>query len=237
MGLFETYRIAGGEAGMAHFLSQFGPALKWPWTKLTDVPELTEELVEKIASQSDAQSGAMTIRALERLRDNNLVAMMRALKQQGSAAGQLIKAHEKTISLPAKAARASRTISRIIPIDWTDYNGHMNESRYGQVFSDAADSFLASIGMNETYVAGGYSYFTAETAIKYMQETHAGDAVIVETEVMMADGKKLKLAHQMKRADDNRLLASCEQFLLHVSLVTRKSCAPLSPVAEALALL
>ena len=237
MGLFETYRIAGGEAGMAHFLSQFGPALKWPWTKLTDVPELTEELVEKIASQSDAQSGAMTIRALERLRDNNLVAMMRALKQQGSAAGQLIKAHEKTISLPAKAARASRTISRIIPIDWTDYNGHMNESRYGQVFSDAADSFLASIGMNETYVAGGYSYFTAETAIKYMQETHAGDAVIVETEVIMADGKKLKLAHQMKRADDNRLLASCEQFLLHVSLVTRKSCAPLSPVAEALALL
>jgi carnitine 3-dehydrogenase len=70
-----------------------------------------------------------------------------------------------------------------------------------------------------------------------MQETHAGDAVIVETEVLMADGKKLKLAHQMKRADDNRLLASCEQFLLHVSLVTRKSCAPLSPVAEALAAL
>ena len=30
MGLFETYRIAGGTAGMRHFLSQFGPALKWP---------------------------------------------------------------------------------------------------------------------------------------------------------------------------------------------------------------
>ena len=27
MGLFETYRIAGGEAGMAHFLAQFGPCL------------------------------------------------------------------------------------------------------------------------------------------------------------------------------------------------------------------
>ncbi|MCG8598534.1 MAG: 3-hydroxyacyl-CoA dehydrogenase NAD-binding domain-containing protein, partial [Verrucomicrobiales bacterium] len=36
MGLFETYRIAGGEAGMEHFLAQFGPALKWPWTKLMD---------------------------------------------------------------------------------------------------------------------------------------------------------------------------------------------------------
>ena len=30
MGLFETYRIAGGEAGMAHFITQFGPCLKWP---------------------------------------------------------------------------------------------------------------------------------------------------------------------------------------------------------------
>ena len=30
MGLFETYRIAGGEAGMKHFLAQFGPTLAFP---------------------------------------------------------------------------------------------------------------------------------------------------------------------------------------------------------------
>ena len=28
MGLFETYRIAGGKAGMRHFISQFGPTFK-----------------------------------------------------------------------------------------------------------------------------------------------------------------------------------------------------------------
>ncbi len=27
MGLFETFRLAGGEDGMAHFIRQFGPAL------------------------------------------------------------------------------------------------------------------------------------------------------------------------------------------------------------------
>ncbi len=64
MGLFETYRIAGGEAGMKHFMAQFGPALEWPWTKLMDVPEFTEELVDLIAGQSDAQSGHMPIRDL-----------------------------------------------------------------------------------------------------------------------------------------------------------------------------
>ena len=38
MGTFLVYRLAGGEAGMRHFMAQFGPALQWPWTKLTDVP-------------------------------------------------------------------------------------------------------------------------------------------------------------------------------------------------------
>jgi len=57
MGLFETYRVAGGEAGMKHFMAQFGPCLTFPWTKLMDVPEFTDELVDLIAGQSDAQSG------------------------------------------------------------------------------------------------------------------------------------------------------------------------------------
>ncbi len=90
MGLFETYRIAGGEGGMAHFIRQFGPALSWPWTKLTDVPELTDELVERIESQSNEQSGAYTIRELERIRDRNLAAMMRALEANDWGAGQTL---------------------------------------------------------------------------------------------------------------------------------------------------
>jgi len=98
MGLFETYRIAGGEAGMAHFIAQFGPCLEWPWTKLMDVPELTDELVDKIASQSDEQSGAHSIRELERIRDNNLVDMMRAQKERNWGAGELLNAHDKRLA-------------------------------------------------------------------------------------------------------------------------------------------
>ena len=64
MGLFETYRVAGGEAGMRHFISQFGPTLSWPWTKLMDVPELNEELINKIVTQSDEQSGIYSIRRI-----------------------------------------------------------------------------------------------------------------------------------------------------------------------------
>ena len=94
MGLFETYRIAGGEGGMAHFVAQFGPALAWPWTKLMDVPEMTPEFAAKIGAQSDLQSGQLGIRALEQLRDRNLVAILRALKREGSGAGAVIAAQE-----------------------------------------------------------------------------------------------------------------------------------------------
>ncbi|WP_224823282.1 carnitine 3-dehydrogenase [Cognatishimia sp. MH4019] len=225
MGLFETYRIAGGEAGMKHFMEQFGPALAWPWTKLMDVPEFTPELVDLIATQSDAQSGALDIRALERLRDDNLVAMMRALKQRDAAAGALLNAHEATLPKPPEQVPL-RSVERVIPVDWTDYNGHMNEGRYGQIFSDAADAVMAEIGADATYIAGGLSYFTVETTVKYLKETHAGERVHVASRITLADGKKLRLWHEMIRSADDTVLASCDQFLLHVSLETRASCPP-----------
>lgn len=108
MGMFQVYRIAGGEAGMRHFMAQFGPCLSWPWTKLMDVPEYNDELVDLIATQSDEQSGKWSIRELETIRDDNLVAIMEALgkagKGKGWGAGELHNAYVKQLG---KAARAN----------------------------------------------------------------------------------------------------------------------------------
>ncbi len=232
MGLFETYRVAGGEAGMRHFMEQFGPALKWPWTKLMDVPDFTDELVDMIADQSDAQSGHLSIRELERKRDNNLIAMMRALKQQGNASGALILDHQKTLKSLPEAANPMVALRRTIPVDWTDINGHMNEGRYGQLFSDAAEEVMAYVGADEAYIQGGLSYFTVETTVKYLAETHAGEAVVVESRVTEGKGKKLRCFHEMKRASDGEVMATCDQFMLHVSLKTRRTCEPADHVAQ-----
>jgi carnitine 3-dehydrogenase len=111
MGMFQVYRIAGGEAGMRHFMAQFGPALKWPWTKLMDVPEFNDELVDLIAKQSDEQAGDLSIRDLEKIRDDNLVAIMDVLsrtnKGKGWGAGALHKDYVKQLSrLAAKGGKA-----------------------------------------------------------------------------------------------------------------------------------
>ena len=236
MGLFETYRIAGGEAGMAHFIGQFGPCLEWPWTKLMDVPELTDELVDKIASQSDEQSGHHSIRELEQIRDDNLVSMMRGLKGRNWGAGELLNSVDETLkkSVTSSTAGLLKTIERVIPVDWTDYNNHMNESRYGQVFSDAADAVMQIIGADADYIAGSQSYFTVDNHIQYISECVAGEEVYVMSKILLGEGKKLKLQHHMFNAADE-LVSTDEQFLLHVDLKTRKSSLPSEYVASKLA--
>jgi len=93
MGLFETYRVAGGAGGFRHFIEQFGPTLDWPWTKLMDTPDFTPELVDTIVEQSDDQSGDHDVRELERIRDRNLVGFLKVLEANNWAAGQATAAH------------------------------------------------------------------------------------------------------------------------------------------------
>ena len=236
MGLFETYRIAGGEAGMRHFIEQFGPCLSWPWTKLMDVPELTEDLIDKIADQSDAQSGHMTIRELERARDNNLVTILRGLKAQDFGAGALLNAQDlrlaPPVSIPADVSAPLETVRRAIPLDWTDYHGHMNEARYLQAFGDATDRLMEIIGCDAEYISKGGSYFTAETHIRHLDEVHAGARISIDTQVIAGAGKKMHLFHAMYAGD--RLLSTGEHMLIHVDLATRRASDPAPDIAAKL---
>jgi carnitine 3-dehydrogenase len=91
MGMFESYRIAGGEGGMPHFLAQFGEALDWPWSHMTNTPKLDDGLIAKICEQSDRQSGEYSIRELERVRDQNLSSILRALESRDWGGGATLK--------------------------------------------------------------------------------------------------------------------------------------------------
>jgi carnitine 3-dehydrogenase len=105
MGTMLTYRIAGGEGGMRHFMEQFGAALQWPWTHLSEVPELTDELLDRITEQSDAQAGEADVHDLERLRDRCLVAVLQGLRGVPYGAGEVLADYEKT--LLARSASAA----------------------------------------------------------------------------------------------------------------------------------
>jgi carnitine 3-dehydrogenase len=226
LGTFLTYRIAGGEAGMRHFMAQFGPTLRLPWTKLTDVPELTDGLIDKIVSQSDAQAGDRSIRELEELRDDCLVAVMQGLRTHRFGAGAVLDDYERALldaghpqvmagddgDLPSPLRlHSARVLS-----EWVDYNGHAHESRYLQVFGDATDALLRYLGIDSAYLAAGGSYYTVETHLSHLREASAGDGLDVATQVLGFDDKRLHLFHELYRSRDDVLLATAEQMLLHV---------------------
>ena len=242
MGLFETYRVAGGEAGMKHFMAQFGPCLQWPWTKLTDVPEFTDELVDLIAGQSDAQSGAYTIRELERIRDQNLTGFLRVLKERNWGAGKVLLDHDarRRAAAPAPVAGdGPMEMARMTVLPgWIDYNGHMTESRYLFAASETSDAFLRHIGADIAYVGTGFSYYTAETHIMHAGEAKLGDALTGTVQVLAADEKRLHIFIRILR--DGAPVATLEQMLLHVDMGKGKTCAApqaildrLLPIAQA----
>jgi carnitine 3-dehydrogenase len=229
MGTFLTYRIAGGEQGMRHFLSQFGPALEWPWTHLTDVPELTDELVETIAAQSDAQAGGLSPRELERLRDRLLVRVLQGLREEEFAAGATLAAWERGL------LGAAEVPARQVPADWVDYNGHVHESRYLQLFADANDALLAEVGVDSAYLAGGGSYFTVETHLSHLRQLEAGDRVHVTTQILDSDEKRLHVFHVLLREGEEGPIATAEQMLLHVDTASGRAAPTREPARSRVA--
>ncbi|QPM92357.1 carnitine 3-dehydrogenase [Pseudooceanicola algae] len=232
MGLFEVYRIAGGDAGLSSYFAQFGPSLQWPWSRLTDVPDLDAALVDRIVAQSDAQTAGRSVADLERLRDDNLVSILRGLRQSGSGAGQVILEHESRLTVGGEHDGLPITARRAVPVTWTDYNGHMNEAAYLDLGSWATDGLMRLVGAGPDYIASGKSFFTVDSRIRYLDEVQRGEMLTVTTQVMQAEGKKMRLFHRILR--DDALVATIETLLLHTDLQTRRSCPPEANVAEAL---
>ena len=233
MGLFETYRLAGGEAGMRHFISQFGPCLEWPWTHLMDVPEFTDELIEKVSSQSDHQSGQFSIDELMEKRDDNLVDFLKVLKDNQWGAGNSLKEFDASLSGSINKLEFSElnlsnpilTYITKVPKEWADYNGHMTEARYLECFSEATTEMMSIIGVDEEYILNIGSYFTVETHIRHLDEVQIGESIKAKTQVIFGENKKLHLFHWLNH-EDGRLLATAEHMLIHVDLKTRGASMP-----------
>src|SRR5271155_5378848 len=187
MGTNLIYHLAGGESGMRHMLAQFGPCLKWPWTKL-EAPELTETLIDRMVEGTQAQAAGRSIRELERLRDDYLVAIQQVLRQYNMGAGATLRALEERLykdaaagatAIAAEAGKPLRLLDTVVRPEWVDYNQHMSDFRYGQLFGDAVDVLFRRGGVNEAYRAAGRTYYTVENHIKHLGEAKLGEPLYV----------------------------------------------------------
>ena len=76
-----AFHVACGEGGMATNLDQFGPALKWPWTRLA-APELTQELRDRMVDGCNAIAAGRLFEDMAAQRDREIVAVLKAIRAE-----------------------------------------------------------------------------------------------------------------------------------------------------------
>ena len=104
MGMNQIYMIAGGKGGARHFMEQFGPALDWPWSHLK-APELSEDIIDRFVEGTAEQAGGRSLRELERIRDECMVAIQRVLKKYDMASGATLNRFEQSLKARAESDR------------------------------------------------------------------------------------------------------------------------------------
>jgi carnitine 3-dehydrogenase len=234
MGMNLIYHLAGGETGMRHMLAQFGPALKWPWTKL-EAPELTETLIDRMVEGTQEQAAGRSIRELERLRDNYLVSIQQVLRQYDIGAGSTLRKLEERLYKDATAqqpgakggahAQALPRFETTVRSEWVDYNGHMSDFLYGHVFGEAMDALYRSVGIDDETRKNGRMFYTVESHVRHLGEAKAGEGLYVTTQVLALDDKRLHVFHRLHRRRDDAVIATGEQMHLHVDTKKPKAVA------------
>jgi carnitine 3-dehydrogenase len=226
-------------------LKQFGPCLKWPWTRL-EAPELSEQLIDRMVEGTQAQANGRSIRELERLRDDYLVAIQQVLRQFNIGAGATLRALEERLyqdsGSAARAATAQpdaievgkplRLIETCVRPEWVDYNGHMTDSRYLQVFGDATDALFRAVGVDDAYRQSGRALYTVETHVTHSAQAAALEPLYVATQILGLDDKRVHLLHSLFRRCDERLVATGEQLYLHVNSAAARA-APIDSAVHA----
>lgn len=120
-----------------------------------------------------------------------------------------------------------------VPHEWVDYNGHLRDAFYLQIFSLAVDALMDSVGLDAAGRATiGHTFYTLEAHLNYLQEVKEGVEVEVHTQVMGMDSKRLHLYNTLHRCDNQALLAANEQMQGNIDIASART-TPFAPTVAA----
>ena len=234
MGTFLTYRIAGGEDGMRHFLAQFGPALAWPWTKLTDVPELTRR-ADREDRGAVGRAGRRAVGARARAHPRRQPRRAPAGSALAATApARVLHEHEARLFERAAAARrrtdpdASAPPLRVRrrsvlgrlqrPHDRGALRRRLRRTRRTP---SCATSALDAELPRQAVTAPTRSRRTSGTSAR----SPAFEPLVVETQVLGADEKRLHLFHDASpRPERRRRSRRASTCSLHVDTAAGRAC-------------
>jgi carnitine 3-dehydrogenase len=171
-----------------------------------------------------------------------ILAVMRSLRPSGSGVGAALAHHEARRFGARSTMRWSegtvveaplRLYSTPVEPEWVDYNAHMTEAAYLTAAGWASDALFRYIGDDEAYRDAGHSFYTVETHITYVREVAVHEPIVVETQMLGSDAKRMHFLHTMLHGVDGGMLATVEQMLVHVDMNAGRSAPILPGVAAA----
>jgi len=110
------------------------------------------------------------------------------------------------------------TGGRLVPPEWVDYNGHMNDACYFVASTEATEAFLNHVGLGEEYrVSSGCGIYTVESHLCFRASVRAGELLSYRTQLLGYDAKRLHIFHQI-RTSGGAEVATNELMFLHVEL-------------------
>ena len=106
--------------------------------------------------------------------------------------------------------------------DMCDHNGHMNVNYYYKLFDSTYTSFyINELGFDEEYIKSGFSTFTLEDSIRYLDEFTLNEKVYPSFILYRANKKLLHFIGILQNKDAE-LAAIFETVLGHIDLKKRK---------------
>lgn len=112
--------------------------------------------------------------------------------------------------------------------DWLDYNGHMNDSAYAVVCTQANELLLDALGLGATYrEQAGCAMYTVQAHLRYLHEVGPDAQLRAETIVVDADAKRLRVHTTVIDQAGTEVLTG-EYLFLHMDVRTGRV-APFPP--------
>jgi carnitine 3-dehydrogenase len=124
---------------------------------------------------------------------------------------------------PAAAGKPPRLLDSVVRSEWVDYNRHMSDFRYAQLFGEAVDVLFRQVGVDETYRESGRMYYTVENHIMHLGEARAGEPLYITAQLLGMDDKRVHVFQRMHRGRDDKQIATAEQMYLHVDTTAGKA--------------
>src|SRR5690349_21000354 len=102
-----------------------------------------------------------------------------------------------------------------IPVEWVDYNNHLNDAYHAVAFSRAGDVFIERIGLGaEGREATGCTMYTLAIVVRYLAEAKLGERIAVNVQLLETDTKRFRFWLEARRVSDSVLVSTSEQVMM-----------------------